>query len=359
MIDIGGVSLDKLLYFPTIEIPKSQWLMRTLFYWDKVGSIVPLDYLNNPNRLNPYMRELVHEGLIEQVVPEDYIGGIPNFESGFLNHIESDSVINSISNLGKLGLIGQDGVINSISKIHIGKLSYLGEELIRRGLATQRKGAWYFVESYTASKFMAYLASVIGALTEYTPITDSYKQMSHYIAPNEKQDVRKELKEQIKARIVEKILPVPSSIDDPYDLFRFREKYYDELKRFRNHIEEFVLTLETLQENQIEDKIKLFTEQSEDQIKFILDKMGSFKWINIDLATLCTITASTTAVVKGVADSSNIETVGAAVGLLGAVATVLNHNKDLNINRKPLAYAAFVEKEFNRGTRRGSIRTRI
>jgi hypothetical protein len=31
--------------------------------------------------LDKHMRELVEAGLIEQVVPEQYLGSIPNFES--------------------------------------------------------------------------------------------------------------------------------------------------------------------------------------------------------------------------------------------------------------------------------------
>jgi hypothetical protein len=76
----GENEVDKILYFPSISIPKSRWLMGALFYWDKVGSIVPLDFLDRPNMLDKHMRELVEAGLIEQVVPEQYLGSIPNFE---------------------------------------------------------------------------------------------------------------------------------------------------------------------------------------------------------------------------------------------------------------------------------------
>lgn len=124
----------KILYFPSISIPKSQWLMGALFYWDKVGSIVPLEFLDEPNLLGEHMRKLVEAELIEQVVPEAHLWNVPNFEEAFINFIDNSPVFLPISNLGKLGLIGQNGVIKTTTEIHMGKLRSLGQKLEQRGL---------------------------------------------------------------------------------------------------------------------------------------------------------------------------------------------------------------------------------
>ncbi len=345
--------MDKILYFPTISIPKTQWLMGALFYWDKVGSIVPLEYLERPSKLGKNMRELVHAELIEQVVPEEYLRTVQNFEKPFLDFIDNDTAIKHISELGKLGLIGQNGIIKSTTQIHMGKLSTIGEELLRRGLAVKRSGSWYHIESYTASNYMTYLATILGSITKFTPITDSYNELSNLLPTGNKRDTRNALKEQLKASIIEKVLPIPFSIEDPYDIYRFKEKHYENLKRFRQYIEEFVLNLETSPDYQLEDRIKLFTETAEDEIKFITERMQSFKWRMVGLATICSVASPAVSLVNGIVDNNPLDTTSATIGLLGAVGAALSRDALLDLERKPLAYAALMEREITRQASRG------
>lgn len=321
--------------------------MGALFYWDKVGSIVPLEFLETPTKLGKHMRELVEAELIEQVVPEQYIEAMPNFENAFLNFIDNDTTINHISELGKLGLIGSEGVIKSTTQLHMGKLSNVGEGLLERGLA-RRHYNWYHVESYTASKYMTYLATVLGSVTNYTPITNSYNELTNLLPTGARNDNLNLLREHLRARIIEKILPIPLSIEDPYDIYRFKERYHDILKRFRNNIEQFILDLEKSPDNQIEDRIRIFTETSEEEIRFITDRMQSFKWRMIGLATLCSIASPTISLVKGAAENNLMDTTGAAIGLLGAIGVALSKENVLEIEHKPLAYAALMERELNR-----------
>jgi hypothetical protein len=53
---------DKVLYFPYIRVPDSEWFTQVLLYWDEVGSIVPYEYVYSPEKLGPHMRELVQLG---------------------------------------------------------------------------------------------------------------------------------------------------------------------------------------------------------------------------------------------------------------------------------------------------------
>lgn len=322
--------------------------MGSLFYWDKVGSIVPLEFLDKPNLLDAHMRKLVEAELIEQVVPEQHIWTIPNFERAFLDFIDSNPLFSHISELGKLGLIGQNGVIRETSKIHMGKLSSIGNELEQRGLATKGREAWYTVEGYTASYFMTYLATLLGTITEYTPLTDSYNELSYFLPNAKRENTREVLKEQLRAKIIEKVLPVPSSVEDPYDIYRFKEKHYDKLIKFRRYIEEFILKLELLPEYQVEERIKIFSENTRDEIREISDRMKSFKWRMISFATFCSIASPAVSLGKGISENDTLDTASAAIGLLGAVGTALSREKIIEIERQPLAYAAIVEKKFNK-----------
>lgn len=340
--------MEKILYFPSISIPKSQWLMGALFYWDKIGSIVPLEFLDEPNLLGEHMRKLVEAELIEQVVPEQHLWNVPNFEEAFIDFIDNNPVFRPISNLGRLGLIGQNGVIRTTKEIHMGKLRRLGQKLEQRGLATKGRESWYTVEGYTASNFMTYLATVLGTITEYTPLTDSYNELSYFLPKVEKENTRDLLKEQLRARIIERVLPVPSFVEDPYDIFRFKEKHYDKLTRFRRYIEEFILQLELVPEIQIEERIKLFAESTEDEISYISDRMNSFKWRMINFSTLCSIAPPTIDLLKGISEDSKLDTVSGTFGLLSAVGAALSREKIIEIERRPLAYAAIVESQFNR-----------
>jgi hypothetical protein len=50
---------DKILYFPHINLPNTDWTVRTLLYYDQVGTIVPNDHFYNPEKYGnsslPYM----------------------------------------------------------------------------------------------------------------------------------------------------------------------------------------------------------------------------------------------------------------------------------------------------------------
>lgn len=63
---------ENVLYFPYIRVPDNDWFQRVLLYWDSVGSIVPYEYINNPDRLGSHMQSLLIEGLVKQIIPGQY-----------------------------------------------------------------------------------------------------------------------------------------------------------------------------------------------------------------------------------------------------------------------------------------------
>lgn len=61
------------LYYRYIRVPQTSWFTQVLLYWDKAASIVPLEMQmkpDGPGGLNPYMRELNREGLLDFINPE-------------------------------------------------------------------------------------------------------------------------------------------------------------------------------------------------------------------------------------------------------------------------------------------------
>ena len=84
---------DRVLYFPYIRVPENKWFTRVLLYWDEVGSIVPSEYVDEPEGLGRYMAALVKEGQVTPVTPGAYIHKVPSFEESFLKMIDNNPVI--------------------------------------------------------------------------------------------------------------------------------------------------------------------------------------------------------------------------------------------------------------------------
>ncbi|GAH86528.1 unnamed protein product, partial [marine sediment metagenome] len=157
---------NKVIYFPYIRVPQNEWFTRVLLYWDKVGSIVPHDYIYNPDHLGKYMQELIKAELVKQIIPMNYIHSIPRFKEAFIELIDRNQIINHAHKITKES--------NETFLIHIEKLDNIAGELCDRGLAEPVNYPWYNVEKVTANLFMAYLAAVLGELSEIdmAPITD-------------------------------------------------------------------------------------------------------------------------------------------------------------------------------------------
>ena len=62
--------MDTALYFPYVRVPQTPWFTQVLLYWDRAATIIPHSLLNQRDYLNPYMRELVKERLLEPVRPD-------------------------------------------------------------------------------------------------------------------------------------------------------------------------------------------------------------------------------------------------------------------------------------------------
>lgn len=75
------------MYFPYCNIPETSWTIKSLLYWDNVGIIVPLSFIENPSRHNKFTIDLLQTDLIESVFSYDYTHKVKNFDKGFIDLI--------------------------------------------------------------------------------------------------------------------------------------------------------------------------------------------------------------------------------------------------------------------------------
>ena len=222
---------SKVLYFPYINIPQSDWTKKVLLYWDSVGIIVPDEYRRNPNRYEINTRELLTSGLITQIIPQEHTNNQLALFNSFNTFISSPDF-----EIEKKRKSFQNYNIPK-PQIHVEKFDNgLMNNLVDLGIATRIDWRWYQVEKETAIYLMSYLAAVLGEITKMTPITDSIKQ--YFVNPVQK-ETRNEI---LRSRILNSLLPLPLeySIEE---LVHFKEKYSNQLKRFRNRIERLIIEL--------------------------------------------------------------------------------------------------------------------
>jgi hypothetical protein len=114
---------SRVLYFPYIRVPESNWLTQMLLYWDQVPSIIPYEFMMHPEELGPYMHSLLREELVFQVMPGMFIFDMPKFFEKFNGYIEG---------LGpQLDARKENFERGNAFRIHIEKLGDLSDMLVR------------------------------------------------------------------------------------------------------------------------------------------------------------------------------------------------------------------------------------
>ena len=329
--------MSRLLYYPYISIPNADWLTQAILYWDGVSTIVPAEYLQKPNQFSKFARSMVREGIIETVLPETYAY---SYSSEFFKFLDW-----ATENAHHFRLPPHGLTYNTAKQynIHAGKLGFLAEELERNGLARRIDEQWYTMNSRLSMAFMAFLAILIGQAEDYIPTTDQYQGMSILFnldrqnAYNNSRVVRNTLRNSI----LDNILPVPSGEQDLLSLLRFKERYHDELIRFRNRIEEFIVELDGLPEEIQAERRDYFLFTAQDEIEQIKGHMGVLRFPEIKMGTLVTALSSTI-------DFAANNPIGGTANLLNLLVDVFgNEDRDTNFH-KPLAYAALYKQKFLR-----------
>ncbi|AEG15373.1 hypothetical protein Desku_1806 [Desulfofundulus kuznetsovii DSM 6115] len=328
------------LYFPFIQVPQTRWFTQVLLYWDEVASIVPFEFIYKPEALGPYMRELVKEGLVRQIFPQEYIQNVPRFSESFFEFLDNTPIVRSIRNNFRFRYV----------EIHIEKLSDIGRELCERGLAYQKNSSWYFVEENTAIYFMTYLAFVLGQVEHnFIPVTDYLKNIQiHHMKINKKNLNRMIAKNNFIIDFVESILPAPSTSVSPYQIAEFKGRYRDELRRFRQRLESLFINISSIADNSLrQEKIKLARQNFKEEIEELISKMNANRWQTM-LGSICAITPLVTELftMNSLDNYTGLVTNATSSLILAVSGAFQGYRYKQELYRSPLAYAALAHKHF-------------
>lgn len=332
------------LYFPFISIPQSDWVIKTMLYWDKFASIVPFDHTQRPEQLTPFMRNLLREGLVEQVLPSDHLWKVHNFEEIFIGYIK-DKLIQAqrFSSLPKLKRTNRKPRRFSI---HMEKLQGLANWLEEKGLAERVNYSWYDVDDWVAGPFMAYLASVLGILEEVnaTPITDDL-YLAHYYKIYKTQ-YNPKVHAETRDFILDQLLPVPLQNVSLDDLLNFKSKYGHLLPSLRTKIETYSTEIATIPDYEARiARRETVTMELKEELEHVKEAMSrSLGEIAFEIViplvgaggALYVTDPGQNAIAAGAAGLSFIASCYKAIAAVNTERVVLN---------KPLAYLAFIDKK--------------
>lgn len=228
--------MSKLLYYPYINLPRTDWTLRTLLYYDNIGSIVPREYFYDPERnYDEFMLELVRSELVTPIDPINTFDNPWEVTRPFLQLVENNQEkLRTAQNRFRQGLRGNMHIDKfSKANIHADKFDenilYGLEQL---GLAEKTDGRWYSVEQRTANNLMHFLATLISAKTDRLPTTDYIR--TSYNRQTFNQERRK------REKILTSLIPFPDEID-MRKLLNFKEKHSGILNSFRTRVEQIVL----------------------------------------------------------------------------------------------------------------------
>jgi hypothetical protein len=328
------------LYFPYINVPSSAWFTRLLLYWDKIGSIVPYEYTIHPEKLSPYMRELVAAELVEQIMPGAYIHSIPHFTESFLDYINNQRHAFTKALPHKA---------QTTVKLHIEKVSDdLAGELIRQGFARPLNYTWYEVNARVARAFMAYLATTLGAIPDVNsaPITNERESLLLLSGalPTRSHVIKRQIARTI---ILEKIMPVPDQVVSPDELARFKSIHGRLLSRFRERIEAKCIDFGNISDDaQLGERIDLFIRELNDDIQDIADKMKS-KWPKVVFSGLFSVLGAGGALAGTQLDNIGAVSAGSVALVAAAYQAFDLAHEQRNVLQNPLAYAALVRRDFS------------
>jgi hypothetical protein len=321
------------LYYPTINLPETDWLTRMILYYDKVGTITPTTYKRYPNNFNSYTLDFIKEGLVEQVFPQEYICGEDNFVEPFEIYIESLG-----PELRKRLLSfrpGEPSFFLRSMKIHVSKIDRIGKYLINKNLAVKIDNQWNRVEMATGLDYMSYLAAYIGQVDEsgFTPISDITAPINRLV--KEKYiNVRTENEiYPIRIQVLNNLFPSPTKPLSARNILEFKFRHNDKLQELRYYVENSIIDIININNDDLRQrKLAIFNEESTNNIEEMKAVMKEFGWFETGTAKL-----------YGIA-SVAVQ----PIGVLGAVSKALTASYPSypeQVKPTPLLYAAVAQKE--------------
>lgn len=332
----------KALYFPYINLPDDNWLYLMLLYWDQLSSIVPHEYAYNPERLSPHMSTLIKEGLVNPVIPQDFIHDMEDFGAPFISFVRRE--------VRQMGF--ENRAVSQRIPIHVEKLGRVADELVDLNLATPTGYPWYEMDSWVANAFMSYLASLLGSLPEVdsAPITND-ASCFRLLAGNQRGSFAERTRQ--RQVILEEIFPFPKADLSLHSIVRFKRKYGDELARFRDRIEGLCIDLSNIPDlTDREEKRQITMRELKQQIDLITARMQE-TWQQIIFLDILPVLGAGSSVVTSLQGYQMLAAGLGTLSLAGAIYSYFKRkkNRDLLLNH-PLAYGALLRRQWlESGTR--------
>lgn len=342
MDDNQIIMSNNALYFPYIDVPSTTWTTQAILYWDKLASIVPMDHLDDPERMDELTRNLLTEGLVEAIVPGMYVHQARKFDECFIEFVET-----KVLPLRRRRAPHQTPL--AMTRIHAEKMGQIPDYLVHAGLARRLDWAWYEIDRPLANQFMAYLATVLGALPDVnaTPVTDkaivAAALRGRHPARNRDGDLHTFRAREV---VLNSLLPIPDGPLDLRKLVRFKERHGHLLPSLRSRIEAHCAYVALLQDPEArEASTQAFVRECEDHVAEIEAAMRpSFaKVVYGSLTPLFGAGLSLQATDQG----NIIGYAGAAASLVGAAYQAISSIRGPRLTQelKPLAYIARARKE--------------
>lgn len=167
--------MNDILYYPYINIPRTDWALRTLLYYDTIGSIVPAEYFENPQaNFDPFMLDLVQRELVVPINPMTSLKNPGQFSQVFSDHVQKyETSFRKKAETRALRSLRLNNQKFSGVNLHGEKFdSEIFYSLRQLGLAEHQHGNWYKVEKSVAQLLMKSLAAVLSKDLGMLPATD-------------------------------------------------------------------------------------------------------------------------------------------------------------------------------------------
>jgi len=342
--------MANLLYYPYINVPRTDWTIRTLLYYDQIGSIVPRNYFNEPEEYDVFMRELINRELVLPIDPMDILKKPSKVSEQFIKYVNSKEfkLKQRIANFraGKYGNIHQEKFQIKGPEIHGQKFdNEIFYQLVEAGLAKKSNGDWYIVEQKTADDLMSFLASVIGRKLNYLPTTDIQIRKVPF-TNNSKIVYKTKKKENIRREIILKeLIPMPEQID-LRTMRKFKDNHYELLKRFRNKVELIALDHNLDEDSQLFKETILELNYSKEELAA---KMNESKFGQLMFGTVCGIAGAVIGQLSAGNTGSLVGSLSALPSFANAIYSALQIEGVENIpDQSGMKYLALVDKKLRK-----------
>ncbi|MHC1711657.1 MAG: DUF6236 family protein [Solidesulfovibrio sp.] len=353
---------DHALYYPYIDILDSSFLKTSLLYWDKISTIVPrqettpyrnheTSLLSAENILTPYHissnKKVTTEALdsiTHMLHTEEFVRSL-NYTQTEMAYIHRSKLPLDISRLFESGF--------DRTNIHREKLPYHLRNIIEDSFPELQHSDYVDVSSSFGLTYMTALANAIAkeenlsCLTNFSLYNDLSIRAKNPIQIQHPRDLRN-IATGILARLTIDRIGIKENV--PLEkILEFRNRYQDEMMRFREAIRDLVTSLEIDRFDTIEKLIKYLKQIQKNKVaQSIKNLKRSLSTSAIDIM-LNNFTIANIVTLIGTSSISFLGTeyipIAAGLTISTGLYSISRHNNRV-LNENPYTYAFLLNKRF-------------